>query len=57
MQHLSNILSFVFRAKRRYDEEMTILDLGCGKGGDLLKWQKGRVDHVICAGVSTVFTF
>ena len=39
-----------FRAKRRYDEEITILDLGCGKGGDLLKWQKGRVGHVICAG-------
>lgn len=38
------------RAKRRYDEEVTVLDLGCGKGGDLLKWQKGRVDHVICAG-------
>ena len=56
MQHSSNFLSSVFRAKRRYDEEMTILDLGCGKGGDLLKWQKGRVDHVICAGVYIVFT-
>jgi len=26
--------------------------LGCGKGGDLLKFQKGPVSHVICADIA-----
>lgn len=29
-----------------------MLDLGCGKGGDLLKWQKGHVSHVVCADIA-----
>ena len=24
-----------------------MLDIGCGKGGDLLKWSKARVDHYV----------
>lgn len=27
-----------------------MLDLACGKGGDLLKWQRGRIKKLICAG-------
>ncbi len=34
--------------------EVTVLDLGCGKGGDLLKWKKGRIDKLVCAGNYTV---
>ena len=26
---------------------LTVLDLGCGKGGDLLKWDKSRAKHVV----------
>jgi mRNA (guanine-N7-)-methyltransferase len=31
-----------------------VLDLGCGKGGDLLKWMRGNVSHVTCADVAAV---
>ena len=31
---------------------VNVLDLGCGKGGDLLKFQKGPVSHVICADIA-----
>ena len=27
-----------------------MLDLCCGKGGDLLKWQRGRIKKLVCAG-------
>lgn len=39
------------RQKRR---EVTVLDLGCGKGGDLLKWKKGRIDKLVCADIAAV---
>lgn len=29
---------------------MSVLDLGCGKGGDLLKWRRGGISHLVCAG-------
>lgn len=30
---------------------ISVLDLCSGKGGDLLKWKKGRIAHVVCAGM------
>lgn len=29
-----------------------VLDLCCGKGGDLLKWMVGNVRHLICADIA-----
>lgn len=29
---------------------VSVLDLGCGKGGDLLKWRRGGISHLVCAG-------
>lgn len=29
------------------------LDLGCGKGGDLLKWRKGNVRKLICTDIAS----
>ena len=43
------------KAKRREEgsrEPITVLDMGCGKGGDLLKWQKAGADHVVCADIA-----
>jgi len=30
--------------------DIAVLDLCCGKGGDLLKWQRGRIKKLVCAG-------
>ncbi|XP_031697866.1 mRNA cap guanine-N7 methyltransferase-like [Anarrhichthys ocellatus] len=30
--------------------KVSVLDLGCGKGGDLLKWRRGGINHLVCAG-------
>lgn len=48
---INEFLEKVKRRKRTSDE-INILDLCCGKGGDLLKWDKGRVDHVIMADIA-----
>lgn len=29
-----------------------VLDMGCGKGGDLLKWRHGNITHLICADLA-----
>ena len=40
------------REKKRLGEPINVLDIGCGKGGDLLKWSKARVDHVVCCDIA-----
>ena len=35
---------------RQNRRQVSVLDLGCGKGGDLLKWRKGHINHLVCAG-------
>ncbi|KAL4624761.1 mRNA cap guanine-N7 methyltransferase isoform X2 [Arapaima gigas] len=34
--------------------ELCVLDLGCGKGGDLLKWRKGNIHQLVCADIAGV---
>lgn len=40
------------KRRKRTSDDINVLDLGCGKGGDLLKWDKGKVDHVILADIA-----
>ncbi|XP_078365373.1 mRNA cap guanine-N(7) methyltransferase-like isoform X2 [Oculina patagonica] len=34
--------------------DIAVLDLCCGKGGDLLKWQRGRIKKLVCADIAKV---
>ncbi|XP_026469214.1 mRNA cap guanine-N7 methyltransferase-like [Ctenocephalides felis] len=33
---------------------LRVLDMCCGKGGDLYKWQKSKITHLICADIADV---
>jgi mRNA (guanine-N7-)-methyltransferase len=33
---------------------LRVLDMCCGKGGDLLKWQKGNITYLICTDIADV---
>ncbi|XP_041823256.1 mRNA cap guanine-N7 methyltransferase [Melanotaenia boesemani] len=35
-------------------KQVSVLDLGCGKGGDLLKWRRGGISHLVCADIAGV---
>jgi len=36
--------------KNQNEGELVVLDLGCGKGGDLIKFQKSKITHLVCSG-------
>lgn len=40
--------------EKDYGRPMKVLDICCGKGGDLSKWQKARVERVIFADIAQV---
>ncbi|XP_013201244.2 mRNA cap guanine-N7 methyltransferase [Amyelois transitella] len=40
--------------EKDYGRQLKILDICCGKGGDLSKWQKARVEKVIFADIAAV---
>ncbi|XP_037938333.1 mRNA cap guanine-N7 methyltransferase [Teleopsis dalmanni] len=38
----------------RIGDPMRVLDMCCGKGGDLLKWEKALISHLICTDIAEV---
>lgn len=42
------------RDQNSRDHKVKVLDLCCGKGGDLLKWQKANIQYLICTDIADV---
>ncbi|XP_051878980.1 mRNA cap guanine-N7 methyltransferase [Pristis pectinata] len=40
--------------RRKNRHNISVLDLGCGKGGDLLKWKKGQINKLVCVDIADV---
>lgn len=38
----------------QFGSPLRVLDICCGKGGDLLKWQKGNITHLICTDIAQI---
>lgn len=38
----------------KLNHPVRVLDMCCGKGGDLLKWKKGNITHLICTDIASV---
>lgn len=45
---------FLEKLRQKKARDITVLDLGCGKGGDLLKWKKGRINKLVCTDIADV---
>nr|SVE72982.1 EOG090X07I2 [Ceriodaphnia reticulata] len=57
--HMRNLNNWIksriidrIRKENGHHCRLNVLDLGCGKGGDLLKWERGHVHHVVCADIA-----
>ncbi|KAL0961683.1 hypothetical protein UPYG_G00330380 [Umbra pygmaea] len=50
----SVLIGEVLYKVRQSSKELRVLDLGCGKGGDLLKWRKGSISQLVCADIAAV---
>lgn len=42
------------KQNKRMGDALRVLDMCCGKGGDLLKWEKAAISHLICTDIAEV---
>lgn len=42
------------RQGKSFGTSLRVLDMCCGKGGDLLKWKKANISHLICTDIAQV---
>lgn len=42
------------KESKKHNAPIRVHDMCCGKGGDLLKWKKGGITHLICSDIADV---
>lgn len=42
------------KERKKHNAPLRVHDMCCGKGGDLLKWRKGGITHLICSDIASV---
>ncbi|XP_069113471.1 mRNA cap guanine-N7 methyltransferase-like [Argopecten irradians] len=48
---IGETIQTVRRQSNEY-KDLAVLDMCCGKGGDLLKWKKGQISKIVCADIA-----
>ncbi|BFF93248.1 mRNA cap guanine-N7 methyltransferase [Drosophila madeirensis] len=51
---LINEYMALIKESKRVGDALRVLDMCCGKGGDLLKWEKAAITHIICTDIAEV---
>lgn len=51
---INEYLTKIRNSKKQHNPPIRVHDMCCGKGGDLLKWKKGNITHLICSDIAEV---
>lgn len=51
---INEYLTKIKYSKKQHNAPIRVHDMCCGKGGDLLKWKKGGITHLICSDIASV---
>lgn len=51
---INEYLTKIKDSKKQHNPPIRVHDMCCGKGGDLPKWKKGNITHLICSDIAEV---